>query len=462
MSQISKEKSERARQERFVYMTQTPIPKLIAQLSVPTIISMLVSGLYNMADTFFVGRISTQATAAVGIVFSLMAIIQAVGFFCGHGSGNYMSRRLGAGDVKEASEMAATGFVLAFILGMVILVVGMVFLRPLSVMLGATPTMMKETQDYMRIILIGAPYMTAQLVVNNQLRFQGSAMYAMVGLVSGAVLNIGLDPLFIFTFGMGVAGAALATILSQLVSFCILFVGSQKGANIRIRIRNVRFTRHYLMQIVNGGTPSLCRQGLNSISTIILNTMAGAMGGDAAIAGMSIVTRVMMLANSALIGFGQGFQPVCAFNYGAELKERVRKAFWFCVKYGTVFLLFMAAFCCVFSPEIIAFFRKDPEVIAVGSVALRIQAVVFPLNAFIVMSNMMLQSIGKGVKASLLAASRSGLFFIPFILILSYTLGLFGVEITQTCSDVCTFVLSVPLALSELKQMKNGESEPQM
>ncbi|MCH4193231.1 MAG: MATE family efflux transporter, partial [Butyrivibrio sp.] len=257
MSQISKEESENARQERFVYMTQTPIPKLTAQLSVPTIISMLVSGLYNMADTFFVGRISTQATAAVGIVFSLMAIIQAVGFFCGHGSGNYMSRRLGAGDVKEASEMAATGFVLAFILGMGILIVGMIFLHPLSVLLGATPTMMKETQDYMRIILIGAPYMTAQLVVNNQLRFQGSAMYAMVGLVSGAVLNIGLDPLFIFTFGMGVAGAALATILSQLVSFCILFAGSQKGANIRIRIRNARFTKHYLLQIVNGGTPSL-------------------------------------------------------------------------------------------------------------------------------------------------------------------------------------------------------------
>ncbi len=459
MQETEHNTADEARQKRYIYMTQTPIPRLIRDLSIPTIISMLVSGLYNMADTFFVGKLSTQATAAVGIVFSIMAIIQAVGFFCGHGSGNYMSRKLGAGDIKEASEMAATGFILAFILGGLILVLGIVFLKPLSVFLGATPAMLQETQDYMRIVLIGAPYMTAQLVINNQLRFQGSAMYAMVGLVAGAVLNIGMDPLFIFTFGMGVSGAALATILSQFISFCILFAGSQKGANIRIKLKNVHFSRHYMLQIVNGGTPSLCRQGLNSIATIIMNTMAGSLGGVAAIAGMSIVTRVMLLANSALIGFGQGFQPVCAFNYGADLKERVRKSFWFCVKYGTIFLIFMAVLCGIFSTEIITFFRKDPDVIAVGSVALRVQALVFPLNAFIVMANMMLQSIGKGVKASILAASRSGLFFIPFILILSYAFGLFGVEITQTCSDVCTFAISIPMVVSELRKMKSGNKK---
>ena len=254
-------------QERYVYMTQTPISKLIGSLAVPTIISMLVSNIYNMADTFFVGRISTQATAAVGIVFSVMAIINALGFFCGHGSGNFMSRRLGAGDTRQANEAAATGFALAFILGAVLMIFGLLFLNPLCRILGATPTILEDAKNYLRIILLGAPFMCAELVVNNQLRFEGSAVYAMAGLVSGAVINIGLDPLFIFGLEMGVAGAALATVLSQLIAFIILLYGSYHGPNIHIHLRNVRFNRYYMLQIVNGGLPSLTRQGMQSIST---------------------------------------------------------------------------------------------------------------------------------------------------------------------------------------------------
>lgn len=442
-----------ARRLRHAYLTETPVPVLIRNLSIPTIISMLISGLYNMADTFFVGRISTEATAAVGVVFSLMAVIQALGFFCGHGSGNYLSRKLGEGQIKEASEMAATGFALAFLLGIAVLAVGQLFLEPLSFLLGATPAILKDTQHYMRIILLGAPCMTSQLVMNNQLRFQGSAVYAMAGLVSGAVLNIALDPLFIFVLGMGVSGAALATVLSQFTGFCVLFAGTRRGANLRIHLRHVRFTSRYLLQIVNGGTPSLFRQGLASVSTIVLNTTAGGLGGEAAIAGMSIVTRVMMLANSALIGFGQGFQPVCSFNYGARLFARVREGFFFCVKFGTAFLVCMASLCFVFAPQIISFFRHDPAVVAVGTAALRYQAAVFPLAAYIIMSNMFLQSIGKGVKASLMAASRNGLFFIPFILLLAPLLGLRGVEMTQMCADVCSFLVAVPLSRSELKKL---------
>lgn len=444
-------------QERYAYMTQTPISKLIGSLAVPTIISMLVSNIYNMADTFFVGRISTQATAAVGIVFSVMAIINALGFFCGHGSGNFMSRRLGAGDTRQANEAAATGFALAFILGAVLMIFGLIFLNPLCRILGATPTILEDAKNYLRIILLGAPFMCAELVVNNQLRFEGSAVYAMAGLVSGAVINIGLDPLFIFGLGMGVAGAALATVLSQLIAFIILLYGSYHGPNIHIHLRNVRFNRYYMLQIVNGGLPSLTRQGMQSISTILLNTMAGAIGGDAAIAGMSVVTRVMMLANSALIGFGQGYQPVAAFNYGAGLCKRVRDGFFFCVKTGTAFLLVISTVLFAFAPGIIRFFRDDPDVVTVGMRALRYQTIVFFLAAFIVMSNMMLQSIGKGVKATILASARSGLFFIPLILILPKILGLTGVEITQAVSDVLTFAISIPLVRSVLREM--GETK---
>lgn len=441
-------------EERFEYMTTTPVPRLIGELAVPTIISMLVTSFYNMADTFFVGKINTQSTAAVGVVFSIMAIIQALGFFFGHGSGNYISRRLGAKDFEEAAVMAANGFYLAFICGLLVMAGGFIFLKPLAVALGSTPTILPYTVSYMGIILIGAPFMTSSLVLNNQLRFQGSAAYAMVGIVTGAVINIILDPILIFVFDMGIAGAALATVISQFCSFLLLWFQSRKGGNIKIRFKNFKINLHYLQEICRGGFPSLCRQGLASVASIFLNHSAGNYG-DAAIAGMSIVSRVSMFAGSALIGFGQGFQPVCGFNYGAKLYHRVREGFWFCVKYAFVFLIFVAALGAAFAPHIIGLFRKeDEEVIKIGAEALRLQCIVFPLNAWIIMANMMLQSIGKALKASIVAAARQGLFFIPLILLLPNMYGLFGVELCQTISDILSFALAVPLCVSVLNEMK--------
>ena len=311
----------------------------------------------------------------------------------------------------------------------------------------------------MRIILLGAPFMTSSLVLNNQLRFQGSAAYAMVGIVTGAVINIILDPILIFGLRMGVAGAAAATVISQFSSFLLLLFQSRRGGNIRIRFRNFQPGFHCMKEICRGGLPSLCRQGLGSVAGILLNHSAGGYG-DAAIAGMSIVSRVSMFASSALIGFGQGFQPVCGFNYGAKLYHRVREGFSFCVKYATVFLIGVAGAAAVFAPQIISLFRKDDaQVIAIGARALRLQCLAFPLTEWIVMSNMMLQSIGKALKASILAAARQGLFFIPLILILPRLFGLFGVEMCQTISDICSFILAVPLCCSVLNEMKKLERE---
>lgn len=448
-------------EEKVTYMTTKPVPSLVCQMAVPTIISMLVSSFYNMADTFFVGKINTQATAAVGIVFSVMALIQAFGFFFGHGSGNYMSRRLGARDYEDAEKMASNGFFCAFLCGIVIAVLGLVFLNPLSIGLGSTDTILPYTKDYLGIILIGAPFMTSSLVLNNQLRFQGSASYAMVGIVFGAVLNIALDPLFIFVFDMGIAGAALATTISQVCSFMLLLIGSNRGGNIRIRFHHFHPTRYYLKEMLRGGFPSLCRQGLASIAVIFLNRAAGSYGGiygDAAIAGMSIVSRVTMFANSALIGFGQGFQPVCGMNYGAKKYARVRQAFWFCVKYSTIFLLIISAIGIVWARPLVTIFRKDDEdVIRVAALALQLQCLAFPLNGWIVMCNMMMQSIGKAVKASVVAAARQGLFFLPAIWILPLFAGLFGVQVSQTVSDILTFGLALPLGFSVLKEMKGME-----
>ncbi|MBR1602612.1 MAG: MATE family efflux transporter [Synergistaceae bacterium] len=443
-------------QRRYDYMTLTPIPKLITALAVPTIISMLVTNLYNMADTFFVGRISTQATAAVGIVLSLMNVIQAIGFLCGHGSGNYMSRKLGEGDTREAEEMAATGFVLAFILGLIITFTGLLNLNKLAELLGATKTIINDTKSYMQIILYGAPFMTSQLVINNQLRFQGSAVYAMIGLVSGAVLNIALDPIFIFNLNLGVAGAALATVISQAVGFAILLIGSYNGPNLRIKFKNIKLNAHYLLQIINGGTPSLFRNGLMSFAVILLNHAAGALGGDAAIAAMSVVNRVTFFLNAALIGFGQGYQPVCSYNYGANLHGRVKAGYKFCVKYGTIFLACVAVICSIFSASIIKFFRDDPAVIAIGVIALRWQMLSLPVNAALTISNMMLQSIGKGVRASIIASAKSGLCFIPCIIILPKVFGLLGVETAQPCSDFLSFLLAIPFTYSVWKNMNNN------
>ena len=451
--------AEEQRQQKFDRMTKTPIPRLIGELAVPTIISMLVTSFYNMADTFFVGKINTSATAAVGIVFPLMAMIQALGFFCGHGSGNYISRQLGAHNFEDASKMSATGFVTAFVLGLGILVVGFLFTDPLLHIMGSTETILPYARSYMRIILIGAPYMTASLVLNNQLRFQGSAFYSMIGITTGAVLNIGLDPLFIFVLDMGVAGAALATIISQFVSFCLLIAGTFRGGNLRLNLRDFSPSLKYYQNIVKGGAPSLFRQGLGSFATVCLNLMAGPYG-DAAIAAMSIVTRISQFAASVVIGFGQGFQPVCGFNYGAKLFKRVQEGFWFCVKFCTSVLLVAAVCGWIFSPNLIGIFLKtDPLVIEYGSQALRLQALTFPLVGWITIANMMLQTIGKTVKASLLAMSRQFLFFVPVILTLPGFLGILGVQLSQPIADFCSFLLAVLLSISVLREMSHEQGQ---
>lgn len=445
--------------DNYISLTTEPVPHLIIKLAVPTIISMLVTALYNMADTYFVGKINTQSTAAVGIVFSVMAIVQAIGFFFGHGSGNYISRKLGARETDNAEKMAATGFFLALFTGIFLALIGLLFLTPLSRVLGSTSTILPYTEKYLSIILLGAPFMTASLVLNNQLRFQGNAAYAMVGIVSGAVINVVLDPILIFVFDMGISGAALATLLSQICSFTLLVYMAGRGGNIRIRYRNFTPSMAFINEIIGGGTPSLTRQGLASVATILLNVAAGHYG-DAAIAGMSIVTRISMFINSFLIGFGQGFQPVCGFNYGAGYYARVRQGFWFCVKIGVVFLLVCAVAGMGYAEEIVAVFRKgDPQVIAVGAAALRWQFITYPLGAWIIVSNMMLQTIRKPIPATILSSARQGLFFIPLIFILPYFLGLQGVEMSQAMADLFSFFLAIPLTIHVLREMKRKEEK---
>ena len=442
---------------KYKQMTEPPVSKLICKLAVPCIISMLVTAFYNMADTYFVGMLkSNAATGAVGVVFSMMAIIQAVGFFFGQGSGNYISRELGRKNYQEASNMAATGFYASLATGLVICIVGQIFLEPLAYLLGSTPTILPYTEAYLRVILIGAPWMTASLVLNNQLRFQGSANYAMIGIVSGAVLNIALDPLLIFVFDLGVAGAGWATIISQFVSFCLLYRGCSKGSNIRISIRNVKFQWHYYKMIIRGGLPSLARQCLASVATISLNHAAQPYG-DAAIAAMGVVQRITMFGFSSMLGFGQGFQPVCGFNYGAGLYSRVKAGFWFCVKISLCFLVGVGVLGYIFAPTLVALFRDDPEVIEFGTRALRFQCLTLWVQSWVVMSNMLMQSIGKTVPATFLAIARQGLFFVPAVLLLPPFLGAMGIQVAQSTADVLTFLCAIPIQLRVLRRFKDDK-----
>ena len=439
---------------KFKQMTEPPVEKLICKLAVPCIISMLVTSFYNMADTFFVGQLKDNAaTGAVGVVFSMMAIIQAVGFFFGQGSGTFISRALGEKNQKEAEEMAATGFYSSLAIGAVICILGQIFLEPLSYLLGSTDTILPHTKAYLQVILLGAPWITASFVLNNQLRFQGGAMYAMVGITTGAVLNIILDPILIFNAGLGVAGAGWATIISQFISFCLLYLGCCKGSNIRIRLKNIRIRLYYFHMILRGGLPSLARQCLASLATICLNHAARP-HGDAIIAAMGVVQRISMFGASTMLGFGQGFQPVCGFNYGAKLYDRVKKGFWFSVKVSTVVLVAISVAGFIFAPDLIRLFRDDPDVIACGTMALRFQCVSFATHGWIVMSNMMEQSMGRTLPATFLSVARQGLFFIPLVLALSATLGVLGIQMTQMAADILTFLFAIPIHIHVLRTME--------
>ncbi len=441
-------------EEKYKFLTEEKIPKLIRTLALPTIASSLVTSFYNMADTFFVGRLGTSATGAVGVVFPLMTIIQALGFTFGHGTGNYISRALGRKETDDAEIMAATGFVSSLIGGVLFTILGLIFLNPLVNLLGSTPTIAPHARSYAFYILLAAPFMVASFVLNNILRFQGSAFYGMIGICLGAVLNIVLDPLLIFVCHMGVGGASLATAISQMASFFLLLAGCSRGGNIPIKLKNFQPSLHRYKEILRGGLPSLCRQGLASVSTICLNLAAGPYG-DAAIAAMSVVTRIMQFAHSMLIGLGQGFQPVCGFNYGAGRYARVKEAFWFCVRIAFCVLLVFAVLAFIFAPRFIAVFRADdPDVIRIGALALRLQCVIFPTVAYVVMCNMYLQTIGMALKASIVAMARQGLFFIPAILILPHIFGLLGVQMSQLVADTCALLLALPLGISTLNSMQ--------
>lgn len=446
-------------------MTQTPVPRLVLRLAIPSMVSMVVTALYNVVDAAFIGRLSTEATAGIGIAFAYMTFIQAVGFFFGHGSGNFISRALGARSYDDAGRMAAVGFFSPLLIGLLSAVVGLPLLPQLVVLLGAPPAVIPHACNYLRFILLASPFMMSALTLNNQLRLQGNARFGMIGIVSGAILNILLDPILIFTLNLGVTGASIATAVSQLFAWCLLLHGTMRGESVHIRFSNFKPSWAAYREIVAGGLPSLFRQAFNCASAVMLNYAAARFASPgqeaSSVAAFAVVSRTTMFAFSLILGFTQGFQPVCGFNYGAHLYRRVRQSYLFTLSVSTAMLTLLSTLGYIFAPQIIAVFRsEDPTLIQIGASALRWQCVVFPLCTLATTTGMLFQNIRLTFPATLLSIGRQGLFFIPAILILPQFLGLQGVEMAQATADLCTFLLTIPFAVWITRKLGAAARQP--
>ncbi|MDO4467991.1 MAG: MATE family efflux transporter [Bacillota bacterium] len=429
--------------EQYIKMTTKPIPSLIGGLAVPTILSMLVTNIYNMVDTAFVGLLGTSASGAVGVVFGYMAILQAVGFMCGQGAGSVMSRKLGAQNLDGATRYSSTGFFFSFGFGLVISIGSFLFLDPLISLLGSTKTIAPYAKTYISYIILAAPFLTASLTMNNLLRYEGRAKLGTIGLMTGSILNIFGDALFMFGMNMGIAGAGLSTCLSQIVSFSILIFMFLSGkTQTKLHWKFVAKELHTYNIIFTCGFPSLLRQSLASISTMLLNGCS-AVYGDEAVAAMSIVSRISFFVLSIALGMGQGFQPVSSFNYGAGKYSRVRKGFWFTLFVAEILLISIAIPVYIYAGSCVQIFRDDPTVISYAIRALRLQCITLPALPLTMMVEMGFQSTGQRLLASIASSLRSGIIFIPTLVFMAKWRGLAGIQEAQPLA----YVLSIPFCI---------------
>ena len=433
-------------EQRRLMLTE-PVGRLLFKKAAPTVLIQLITVIYNTADTYFVAKIDTGASAAVGVVFSLMAIIQAVGGSIGMGANSLISPMLGQKRVEDASTVGTSAALMSVLAGILITVLGLLFLRPLMVLIGARGEVLPYAVDYARFILIAAPFLTASFVLNSILRAEGQAVYSMLGMISGGILNLFIDPLLIFTCKMGIAGAALATMIGQMTSFTIMAILFLRDRSIvKIRPKYVgRRVRVYLY-IVRTGIPTLFRQGMASLSSALLNVQAAAFGA-AAVAAISIANKLYMLVRHIVIGIGQGFQPIAGYCYGAKRYSRVKRVFWSATAAATVICVSIAAAVFFLREPVMIWFRDDAEVVAIGSAMLKFLCVTIPLMGFSTYVNQLYQSLGFAAGATFLASCRQGIFFVPLVFLLPALFGITGIEATQAGADLLTFFISIPFLI---------------
>lgn len=441
---MNKSDEEAKREEKISRLTNGPLYPLLFKMAIPSMIGMIVSTVYSMTDTFFVGRLDrVELTASVGIVFSFVSVIQAIGFWFGYGSGNYISRCLGKKDIESAEKMAATGLAMAVITGLIILAAGICFVEELAGILGATGgELLSAAVRYLRITILTVPFMLISNVLYNQLRLAGSGSDSMIGLLVGMLLNMLLDPIFILILKMDVAGAAIASMIGQISGAVVLYSATRRNGNIRIDIRKAELSVSNIKDVLMGGAPNFCRQGISSISSVLLNNAAAAFGSYA-IAALTIALRISYIAYALVIGFGQGFQPICAINYGAGKYDRIKKAFKLALLTVSVFLIISVAFLASKSPVLAGGFTNEADVSILAVRMIRAQCLILPFMGYYVLCGMFLQNIGRFGEATLVTISENGLFLIPSVLILTHIYELDGLIYCRPAASLMSLCLSL-------------------
>ncbi len=454
------QKRAKSQEKRRTMLLDEPISRIIPKMAVPTIVAFLINSIYSLADTYFVSSLGTSATAAVSVNASLDQLIMMTGSLLAVGANSYIARLLGQGNEKKASQVLSTAFFLAFGLGSILMVVGMTFMAPMVRLLGATPTCEQYSIDYATYVLYAAPFMAANFVMNQCLRSEGSATLSMVGMGFGGILNCILDPIFIFGFDMGVAGASLATAISKWVSFAILiFPYLTRRSLLHLSIRNFKLAKDTLIEIVSVGSSSMFRSGLAVVAGILLNSIAGSIS-DSVLAGIGVCTKVMMFPFSIILGFGNGFQPVAGFNWGAKRFDRVKESYQFSTKVALIGSIVMAVLVAVFADKIIVIFAgTDPEMHKIGMICMISQCIALPVHAWVAVVNMLCTALGNAKGAFALATSRQGSCFIPLLFPLAWLFGSYGVAVVQAAADILTLVLAVPIIISMQKKIAQAQKE---
>ena len=450
-----------SRQEaRRNMMLNDPVSKIMPKMAIPTIIAFLINNIYSLADTYFVSSLGTEATAAVSVNGSLDQLIMMAGSMLAVGAASYISRLLGAGEDKKASRVLSSAFFIAMGLGLLLTIFGSIFMVPMVRLLGATPTCEKYSVDYATYVLLAAPFMAGNFVLNQSLRSEGSATLSMIGMGFGGILNCALDPIFIFGLDMGVAGASLATAISKWVSFGILiYPYLAKRSLLKLSIRNFRPSKDIMFNIISVGSSSLFRSGLAVISAILLNAMAGNYG-DSVLAGIGVTNRIMMFPFSIILGFGNGFQPVAGFNWGARRYDRVTKAYNFASLMAFGGSAVMAILMAVFANELIVIFAgEDAAMQQIGALCIRLQCVALPIHAWVAVVNMLCAGLGNAFGASLLATARQGTCFLPILHLMAFLFKENGLASVQAVADVLTLALAIPLAVFMLKKIKKAQAD---
>ena len=443
--------------KRTRLMGEAPIPKAVMKIAIPAIIGMLVMAIYNLVDTLFVSRLGTSATGAVTVAFPLFMLVAAIGLTFGIGSGSYISRMLGAKKTDEVNRAASTAFYLTIATGLIFSILGMIFIEPLLNAFGATETIMVHAKDYVFILLGVATIQMSNMTMNNMLRSEGSAFISMAGLAVGALLNIALDPIFIFVFDMGVAGAAVATAISQGISFIILIQYYTRHKSIaRIKIKLITLKKYLLGQIMKIGLPTFLRQTLQSVAAALL-IVAARKYGDSAIAAVGIFNRVIFMSLGVVFGFGQGFQPVAGYNFGAHQFGRLRESIKFSIIVTTIFCFLSAIIFFIFSSQILMAFNADSETKRIGVIAFRYFSFMLPFLGFSVIITVLFQAMGHGTAALILSIARQGVFYIPLILILPQIFNLNGIFMSQPIADFLTMIVTIFFARKVFAEIKEKE-----